>query len=72
MTVEESRAIGQDRDKYQHVREELADIVCYALAIANELQIDVTTALTEKMAQNVQKYPVEQYRGRYETGEADA
>jgi hypothetical protein len=35
------------------------------LAIANELQIDVATAMTNKMKKNEIKYPAEGYRGRY-------
>jgi hypothetical protein len=39
--------------------------VCYALALANELNIDLAAALREKMAKNEQKYPAADYRGRY-------
>ena len=45
--------------------EELADVLCYALAIANELNIDVATALLQKMTKNREKYPVKEFRGRY-------
>ncbi len=60
-----SRAIGEDPEKLRAVAEELADVLCYALAIANELNIDVSTAMQEKMEKNKIKYPVEEYRGRY-------
>jgi len=52
-------------DKQAAVAEELADVVCYGLAIANELEIDVSTALRNKMEKNRRKYPVAEYRGRY-------
>jgi NTP pyrophosphatase (non-canonical NTP hydrolase) len=45
--------------------EELADVICYALAIANELQLDVSTTLLKKMQKNRQKYPVKDFRGRF-------
>ena len=47
------------------VGEELADVLCYVLAVANEMKIDLSFALTEKMKKNALKYPVEEYRGRY-------
>lgn len=45
--------------------EELADVLCYALAIANELNLDVTSSLLKKMEKNRQKYPVKEFRGRF-------
>lgn len=65
LTVEESREIGQDQEQLAAVGEELADVVCYALALANELDLDVSQALRHKMVKNAAKYPVEQIRGRY-------
>ncbi|MBX3394190.1 MAG: nucleotide pyrophosphohydrolase [Phycisphaerae bacterium] len=49
----------------QEVREELADILCYALSFANALGIDVNDAVREKMVKNAAKYPSERYRGRF-------
>lgn len=66
LTTEESRTICEDAVKREMVCDELADVIGYALAIANELGIDVSTAMREKMVKNEAKYPAEQYRGRYE------
>ena len=41
-------------------------MIGYALALANELGLDVATTMRAKMAKNERKYPAEQYRGRYE------
>jgi NTP pyrophosphatase (non-canonical NTP hydrolase) len=60
-----SRTIGDDPEKLQAVAEELSDVLCYALAIANELDIDVSMAMQAKMEKNKIKYPAEEYRGRY-------
>ena len=60
-----SRTVGDDPEKLQAVSEELADVLCYGLAIANELNIDVTTAMRAKMEKNEIKYPAEEYQGRY-------
>ena len=63
ITPEASRQL--DDQTKSDVGEELADVVCYALAIANELGIDVSTTLQNKMDKNRAKYPVEDYRGRF-------
>lgn len=47
------------------VGEELADVMCYALALANELELDLSTTLHDKMKKNRAKYPVDDYRGRF-------
>jgi len=62
---EASREIGDDPEKLQAVGEELADVLCYALAIANELGLDVSTAMRAKMVKNKLKYPADEFRGRY-------
>lgn len=65
LTPEESRAIADQPAKRTAVGEELADVIGYALAIANELGLDVSLAIRNKMVKNIQKYPVDQFRGRY-------
>ncbi len=65
ITTDASRAVGQRPEKLAEVQEELADVLCYALALANELEIDVATALRDKMVKNERKYPAAEYRGRY-------
>jgi len=69
LTPEESAAIARDDARRQAVGEELADVVCYALALANSLDLDLATAMREKMVKNAAKYPASEYRGRY--GRAD-
>ncbi len=66
LSVEESRSIDADPAKLDAVGEELADIICYTLALANTLGLDVTETLRAKMKKNEIKYPVEQYRGKFE------
>lgn len=57
--------IDQSKDDMQQIREELSDVICYALSLANVLEIDVTTALKEKLVKNDAKYPAERFRGRF-------
>lgn len=65
ISTDASRKLGEQPEKLAEVGEELADVVCYALAIANELGLDVSATLREKMIKNEAKYPAEEYRGRY-------
>jgi NTP pyrophosphatase (non-canonical NTP hydrolase) len=65
MDVDESRGLVPGSSQWTAVAEELADVFCYALALANELDIDLTSALRGKMRKNEEKYPVERYQGRY-------
>lgn len=65
ISPEESLQIDSRPERLHQVAEELADVLCYALALANVLKIDVSRAVREKLVKNAQKYPVEEYRGRY-------
>jgi NTP pyrophosphatase (non-canonical NTP hydrolase) len=57
--------IGESPEHLQQIREELADVLCYALSLANVLEIDVSTAVREKLVKNAAKYPAEKFRGKY-------
>ena len=61
----ESRRIADDPVQLGEVREEIADVLCYLLALANELNLDLATAVRDKMVKNAVKYPAEQSRGHY-------
>lgn len=65
LTTEASRQLTDDPQKLAAVGEELADVVGYSLALANELGIDVSSAIRNKMVKNRIKYPAAEYRGRY-------
>jgi dCTP diphosphatase len=65
LTTEASWKIGEDPAKLAAVREELADVVGYSFVLANELGVDVSSAMRAKMVKNRLKYPAEEYRGRY-------
>ncbi len=65
LTPEQSLAVADQPDRLAPVAEELADVVCYALALANELNLDLSTAMRDKMVKNELKYPAPEYRGRF-------
>lgn len=65
ISMQESRDTANDDDKKIAIGEELADVFCYTLAIANEMEIDLASTFQRKMKLNRQKYPVEEIKGRY-------
>src|SRR6185369_14982897 len=67
--VPESREAGMDPGRLGPIGEELADVLCYSFALANELGLDIATIVREKMAKNVLKYPVAEFRGIYGSGD---
>jgi NTP pyrophosphatase (non-canonical NTP hydrolase) len=65
LSQEQSRAVADRPAQLAEVADELADVACYALALANQLGLDLSSALRNKMAKNEQKYPAAEYRGRF-------
>jgi dCTP diphosphatase len=66
LTTDASRELAEQPEKLAEVGEELADVIGYSFALANELGLDISEAVRAKMVKNAQKYPAEKYRGRYE------
>ena len=62
LSAEESRAL--DPVALQEVGEELADIVIYALSLANALDFDLADTVLAKMEKNARTYPADQVRGK--------
>jgi len=63
--VDASRELARDPAKLAAIGEELADVIGYGLALANELNLDVSDAIRAKMIKNALKYPADEFRGRY-------
>lgn len=55
--------VKKEAKTMEKIREELADVIIYSLAIANRLDIDVASAVQEKIEKNKKKYPVEKAKG---------
>src|SRR6188768_1980403 len=49
ITVDESRLVATDPASLAPVAEEIADVLCYLLALANELNLDLSSAVRDKM-----------------------
>ena len=49
--------------KKEKVREELADIINYAILLADKCDLDIYEIVTEKLKVNEEKYPVDKAKG---------
>jgi NTP pyrophosphatase (non-canonical NTP hydrolase) len=63
ISADESRS--PDDGKLVEIGEEMADVLCYLLALSETLKLDLSTAVFRKMELNRRKYPVAEFRGRY-------
>lgn len=54
---------SSDQADVQQVKDELADIISFALLIANKYQLDVAEIVKDKISKNSIKYPVEKSKG---------
>lgn len=50
-------------ENLENIKDELADVVLYALLLADVLEIDPKEAILTKMEKNAKKYPVEKAFG---------
>ncbi len=64
--AEASYETAASEAKRGKIKDELADVVIYALEFANVTGIDLSEAIRVKMQQNARKYPVEKAKGRSE------
>lgn len=63
---DEITALARDTATHEQLRDECADVLAYLLLIAAEAEIDLAAALTDKLAKNAAKYPVETAYGSRE------
>ena len=49
---------GPDHADLENVKEEIADVIIYAIAMAHDLGFDVEQIIDEKMKKNAIKYPL--------------
>jgi dCTP diphosphatase len=66
---EASQRVADDPARLTEVADEMADVALYLLALSNTLGIDLSDAITAKLARTALKYPVERCRGRYKLDE---
>lgn len=60
----DSLDIKNDKEIYQRVEDEIADVMNYVFLLANELEIDLENAMIKKIDKNNDKYPVEKCKSK--------
>jgi dCTP diphosphatase len=63
LTTAESEQEALSEEQFGFVEEELADILIYAIRIADRLGIDLADGIDRKIATNAKKYPIEEAKG---------
>ena len=59
--------VKQDTHRMELIRDEVADVMIYLLFLSHDLDIDLPKAILHKLEKNREKYPQEEYRGKYRT-----
>ena len=62
-TDEESYHIEDISRHREKIEDEVADIALYLILLSSKLDIDIGSAIENKMIKNARKYPVEKARG---------
>jgi dCTP diphosphatase len=62
LTPEQAEAIMSSSES-EHVKEEMADIMIYLIRIADKLNVDLESAVTDKIVKNGKGYPVSLSKG---------
>ncbi len=62
-TDAESEARIRDKVRRKAIAEELADVVNYALLLANHMDLDLPAEILKKIRLNAKKYPVRKSKG---------
>ncbi len=65
LRTDELADIRNDETKMAEIREEIADVLAYTLSFASSMNIDLSSALADKMIKNAEKYPAADFRGKF-------
>ena len=65
LTEEQSRKSSLSEDQLAAATEELADVLIYALRLADRLDINLDEAIAKKIDKNALRYTVEASRGNF-------
>ncbi|CAG7646945.1 hypothetical protein PAESOLCIP111_05278 [Paenibacillus solanacearum] len=50
-------------EKMDQIKDELADVLIYALMLAHDLDINIESAILNKLKKNEVKYPIDKFKG---------
>ena len=57
------KIVLREKTEAEKVREELADVLIYAFLMGNDLGLDISEIVSNKIDENNRKYPVEKAKG---------
>ena len=66
LSEDASRQLVVDPAKRPAIAEEVADVACYLLALANVMELELGDTILAKLEKNRRKYPAERFQGEYE------
>jgi NTP pyrophosphatase (non-canonical NTP hydrolase) len=61
----------EDSAERDAVADELADIIIYCLSLSNALDLDLSAAVLNKLHTNEDRYPANEFRGRFRRPERE-
>jgi dCTP diphosphatase len=71
LTTEEAQAAVESPGERAAVADELADIIIYCLSLSNALDLDISSAVLDKLRTNEHRYPADEFRGRFRRPERE-
>ncbi len=64
LSIEEIEELIKNPKNKEEMQDEIADIQIYLLSLCNCIDVDLSTAVHQKIQKNKQKYPVNRYRNQ--------
>ncbi|GAG88435.1 unnamed protein product, partial [marine sediment metagenome] len=59
--------INNDKDLLENISDEIADVFIYLVSLVNSINLDLTSAFTQKMEKNKEKYSLDEFNdGSYQ------
>jgi len=64
LTTAESKNLNKDPANIHLISSELADVLIYCFALANAVQVDVSSSVLSKLKESSRRYPASSYMGK--------
>ena len=65
LSLEEAKEVMKSGETRENAIDEIADIIIYAIAFCNRNNIDISSAIKQKMEKNIKKYPADKFKGHF-------
>jgi dCTP diphosphatase len=71
LTPQETKVAAEEPAERAAVADELADVIIYCLSLSNALDLDISSAVLDKLQTNESRYPADKFRGRFRQPERE-